>query len=379
VRIEVVRTSPLSLPPDCGLRRDAPRKRRHRQAGYDREFDWYTIFYDVFFSDGELVLSGPPVRSIAREVRADVRIDGRRLTRVQLQDQDRTQCSRVPGVHHGNELAIKVRGSEISARIQSGREELLAGQRVLMTLSKDNNLNWIFDWVSYHVECHGTDAVLFYDNASTVYSVDDIANTLASVPGLATAVIVCWPFKYGPQGGTANRWDSDFCQYGMLEHARRRFLRHARSVVNADVDELVMPIDDRSVYEVAEQSSRGYVQYAGQWISSVPVAYETDWEPSFDDYLYQEPGSRLCAAKWCLVPQMQQRRSVQWRVHDLKGRRTKNDPKLSYRHFRGVSTGWKYSRHEAAISPPVKVVDLELQCALANFRKKSARQPNPRS
>lgn len=40
--------------------------------------------------------------------------------------------------------------------------------------------------------------------------------------------LVPWNFKYGPKGGASTGlknapWDSDFCQYGMMEHAKGAF------------------------------------------------------------------------------------------------------------------------------------------------------------
>src|SRR5690606_8950495 len=138
-------------------------------------------------------------------------------------------------------------------------------------LSQNNDLRWIADWVHFYARLHGADGVLVYDNASSAYSLADLQATLddavskaGAAGGNFPALAVAWPFPYGPQGGMAGAvngvetdWDSDFCQTGSLQHARHRFLRQARSVLNVDVDELVLGTGGRSVFEATEQSRSG--------------------------------------------------------------------------------------------------------------------------
>jgi hypothetical protein len=93
-----------------------------------------------------------------------------------------------------------------------------AGRRVLFTLSKNNRLDWIVDWASFMASVHGCDAVLLYDNASSLYSCANIADALRAIPGIEAVTVVDWPYAYGMLGAT------NFCQATMMENARRRFL-----------------------------------------------------------------------------------------------------------------------------------------------------------
>ena len=56
----------------------------------------------------------------------------------------------------------------------SGPGGAFAGRNCLMTLSRDNALDWIRDWAAFHVREHGADAVLFFDNGSTDYRPEEI-------------------------------------------------------------------------------------------------------------------------------------------------------------------------------------------------------------
>ena len=83
--------------------------------------------------------------------------------------------------------------------------ELFRGKRVMVTMSKDNDLAWIRDWVEFHTRNHGCDAVLLYDNGSTQYEAAKLQEIVAAIPGVDAALVVTWPFSYGPGGGGGMR------------------------------------------------------------------------------------------------------------------------------------------------------------------------------
>ena len=53
--------------------------------------------------------------------------------------------------------------------------EIFRGRRVVLAMSRDNELQWIKDWVLFVVRNHGADAVLLYDNASTKYGAEQLS------------------------------------------------------------------------------------------------------------------------------------------------------------------------------------------------------------
>ena len=120
------------------------------------------------------------------------------------------------------------RQAEIAVR--QNHCDLFRDRKVLLTLSKNNELYWIGDWVRFFARRHGCDAVLFYDNSSTKYDVSEVYETIASIPRIEVVVVVNWPYKYGPQGTDRDvgpqksPWDLAYSQPGVLEHARHRFL-----------------------------------------------------------------------------------------------------------------------------------------------------------
>jgi hypothetical protein len=215
---------------------------------------------------------------------------------------------------------------------------------------------------------HGADAVLIYDNASSRYTAGDLLEAVRTVGGIAEAGIVHWPFRYGPQGTLAKGlWDSDFCQLGAWEHARRRFLANARSVMNSDIDELVLCEDGRSIFEKAEGSLMGIARYSGRWVIGTGEPQATlPRHRDFDVMLrpqiqrgrfFLKHDAVSCFPKWTLVPRRCPDRS-QWKVHTIGGwmpARLKT-PGVGFRHFREIGGNWKYDRKVRETFAPVRHV-----------------------
>lgn len=350
--IPQIELSRLDLDLSRSLRRKPPRPRKYRQAGYHEQFDFSAVLYDCFLApDGETVVClGPPLFNLKRKVLRPIerafnipffsRRDLRHLDHV-MQLRLRTDMR-----------AVAVRSSRFqqeTIKVQPNYCELFRSRRVLITISKDNELTWIRDWVQFHASSHGCDAVLMYDNGSTKYDTDRLHKTISSVPGIAVVVVVTWPFLYGPGGAPSGRWDSDFAQYGMLEHGRLRFLAFAEGVINADVDELVMTRNSRSVFDLAKNSRTGYLQYTGTNIENVSHLDLAD-TCRHAHFCYRNAPPRPTTRKWTVVPSRCPETS-QWRVHDVVGMHP--DPiasaQVQHRHFMGITTGWK---RPVAMPPP---------------------------
>jgi hypothetical protein len=240
---------------------------------------------------------------------------------------------------------------------------LFEGLRTVFTLSKNNDLTWIKDWLDFYVRIHKANAVLFYDNGSTDYTARELLATLSSVSGIETAVLVNWPFKHGPTGVDLNKnWDSNFSQLGMMEHARNRFLRRARSVLNCDIDELVMSKDQRSIFQEAEESFFGVIAFPGDWVVGIqgatregspsePVRFK-DFQFVLNEFgrgrLHWGPARRTrCQPKWALIPGRMPAKA-RWHIHYIEGWPASRlrSRTFCFRHFREISTSWKYNRRK---------------------------------
>jgi SAM-dependent methyltransferase len=280
---------------------------------------------------------------------------------------------------------------------QLAANHLYAGKRVLYTLSKDNDLRWIIDWIRFHVRNHGANAVLLYDNASTKYSGEELERSLRQAFPQLEVNVVQWPYKYGPQGLSRDSgWDSDFCQAGAFHDARFRFLDRASSVLNCDIDELVVSSNGGSIFEATEKARNGCLVFGGHWLSNA-IDERRDKLNSWSDvrhsyFKYAERStSDPCPNKWCVVPGRCDIKD-QWRTHSILGKDSTacHTRIFSYRHFRSVSTNWKYQRSRSGpFDPHLHKLDNALDIAfmragLAPIRSRPpqllsrlARQINP--
>jgi hypothetical protein len=365
----LIALSPLELNTQHSLRRKSPRPKQLRGPGYDERFDSLTVFYDCFrTAEGDrTIMLGPPLFNLERKVLRTLRRAYRipwfsRIPVLRLDRQSQLRIGQIgdldlpPGLFRQNRLVI-----------QPNCSDLFRGRRVVVTLSQDNQLQWIKDWTRFFVSNHGADAVLLYDNASTIYRSDEIREAINSVSGVAVGIVVDWPYPYGIQDH--RRWDSDYCQYGMLEHARHRFLAQARAAVNSDIDEFPITKGGQSIFDLTLRSGTGYLKYGGQWVENASASPDAKTDHRrHKHYIYRstspthDNSDDPWTHKWAVVPACCPPES-QWRVHDVLG--VTPDPLSSlahFRHFRAINSNWAYERwHPTEANGADHAVDEELR------------------
>jgi hypothetical protein len=354
--------------PDCVMALAQARER----------FDDETMFFDVFRSDsGESILClGPPLDG-CHPAGLALRLSGphnlspltQRLDapRIKLQHTSRLTVSG-PGLD--DTLLLAAGETSASIAVNQSHAALLAGRRVVTTLSRDNPLPWIRDWAVFYVRLHGADAVLLYDNGSKDYTLEEIAAALSGIAGLRDVVIVSWPFPYGLGVGLEPRAPSvdNFCQTGSLDHARRCFCPQARSVLNVDIDELLPP-RKRTIFEKVEESPHAVLLFHGVWAEAPGIDSaealrrvrhrdcRSVWQSQID-MLALRKTETLCRTKWVAVPS-RCHPDVEWGVHDIypatdnahETQRSwrKRDRSMAYRHCRQINVGWKTDRWRSSV------------------------------
>ncbi len=282
-------------------------------------------------------------------------------------------------------LVLDAGGRRLPMAVNESHAGLLADRRVLVTVFKDYPLPWIRDWATFYVRLHGADAVLLYNNGSEGYTSDDVAAALSDIPGLREIVIVSWPFRYGMGGRPGEPALDNFCQTGALDHARRCFCPHARSVLNVDIDELLPP-GEVSIFERAETSPYAVMLFRGIWAEAPGIdslealrgVRHRDcsfaWQSQMNVFALGR-AETLCRTKWVAVPS-RCLEDVEWGVHDIYPA-NKNahvtqrswrvlDRSLAYRHCRQINTGWKTDRWRSSDDfDDVCSLDLEMAGAFA--------------
>lgn len=338
MKSEIFTTNPVFF--NDGIRREIPRPVEKRQPGYEDLYDDSTLFYDIFRYGSRIVLSGPPLFNLIDEIKSAKFIIGEYIFDAYISDKWKTQRSYIDCQLHDDEIKIESKISSGTYSISCDNSSIFDGKKVLFTLSKNNKLDWIYDWAEFHVKTHGVNAVLLYDNNSDNYTLEDIQEALNSVNGLESIGIVHWPYKYGPGAGDIGNWDSDFCQYSLIEHARRRFLSRAIGVINADIDELVVCNDGTSIFTKLLLSPKGAISYNGIWLE--PVGDFPD--PRHKNFRYfrtaRDPATKKWTAKPSAIPD-----DVQMHVH---GFGSSFEPlyfdDVKHRHFSAINYDWKTKR-----------------------------------
>ena len=351
--------SSCTIAPDAHVRRDSPRPLEQRNAAYAGQYDWDTLFYDVYRVGRHIVFQGPPFFNLLDPLKQSPALRGKfRWPWGKAEHVGRDKRGEIWLREESDRILLDNPLGRFEIEVQPNLSHLFAGRRVIHTLSKNNAIRWIVDWINFYVAEHQADGVLLYDNASTDYSAEELQGELRAVfPDLAIHV-VHWPFKYGPQGGLAGAvngqetpWDSDFCQTGSLQHARFRFLLEARSVLNADIDELVLSSCGRSIFAATEESRARFIKFPGAWICTAGPRPVSTTDCRHADFTFRDRQEReICPPKWCIVPDPSRAKRESWSVHNLFG--SPHNRALSgefeYRHLKGISNNWKYNRWEEA-------------------------------
>jgi hypothetical protein len=380
------------LPETSEYHREPARPVERRQANFDAQFDWHTVFYDCFRVQGtQAMLIGPPLTRFAGildslKIRAlpsgnDCRYEVHHIFTTAFANR-RTDnlCQILIEVAEGDTcLQLQTIAGSKLLDIRPSARQFFRGRRVLFTLSKNNHPSWICDWMRFHRDLHGADAVLLFDNGSTIYTAEALLEKMNQVSGYSSVCVVSWPYKYGPQGVGRGTWDSAFSQDGAMEDARWRYLAEAYAVLNCDIDELSLSAEG-NIFDQAVASTAGYVKFSGRWVTprngeeaeTIPRHQESTQQmlPQWRWQGFRPKDTKLCPAKWAVVPNRCPA-NAHWSVHEIVGMRTRKMKRneTSYRHFSRISTNWKDNRKSIEhCDPRRQKEDTRLQQAFARVK-----------
>ena len=196
---------------------------------------------------------------------------------------------------------------------------------------------------------HGLQGLVFFDNDSEKYSTQDVHTALLGVNGLEKLRVLSAPFPYGSTLNSINKHSSKFLTAGLLNIARLRYFQSAAAVLVTDVDELVTPTPEGSVFTLAQHSPFGYIAFRGRWRYPEPVDSK---HIRHVNHVYRSTNDRLSRArKYCICPRGFFR-FLRWHTHRVgtglfKKNAVKNaltTSRIEYWHCRKISTFWKNPR-----------------------------------
>lgn len=341
-------TNPIILPHNSDIRRHPPRKLEDQQTDYYSKFDFNTVFSDVFKTDSKLIAIGPPFLNLLPALEnASFFINSAKAISETVEFHELNRCSRLeidltkfPTPIVPERLTIRSPHFDLTCSVGSSHSDVFEGKNVLVTLSRDNDLEVIRNWIELHISANKIDAVIFVDNKSSQYSKEELLQCLSSIEGLKVSYLVDWPHLYGPTGGPNQKWDSDFGQHQVWEWTRRRFLDKARTVTISDVDELPLTASGAPVGDVALKTESGVFAYPMRSVVPrlIPDAKDRDVR-SFFDFNYFQPGS-TGSNKYTYVP-AKLRNSQQLLVHRVDGAVPETPEPAFARHFIGLHRNWR--------------------------------------
>lgn len=318
---------------------------------FNDNFDWDNLWYDcVQLNENQTILIGAPIYGAKDWFKDNAGFgdSDNNLLNYQFYELDRVGYTVVQTHKLDSHIVMLSKDTDPIAIKVNVNDGYFNGHKVMVTLQRDNPIEWIEQWMDYHYRVHGIDGFLIYDNSSSSYTVGELDHRLSR--DYLKLKIVPWPYPYGPQGSDHAPWDSDYGQYCMLEHAKYRYLSHASMVLNNDIDELIVTKGPtlEQIREQLDQGQQHCLYYLGKWIEPHDVpnnkgAYEIPFSARrFRDYCCMDSNNkRGIGNKWMLVPKhcMQ----YQWRVHQISGPAGQSTD-LYYAHYLAMNTNWSWPR-----------------------------------
>ena len=307
-----------------------------RQPNFDDFFDFDTLFYDVMISESGLLFICPPLdEDMLYALISKTKINGKVLETFNPSIFQSQKVSKII-VDISGEVEDNIHVDVVDKKIiLQSFKPITDKKRVLYTLQKDNNIDWIKGYVNWYIKTQGIECVIIYDNNSTVYTSLELQNALNSLD--CEVIVTSFNFPYGPVAALGSSWDSDLCQYGAFEHVRYRLSKDVL-LFNFDIDELLI-----SDFISGENDKR--ISFCGRWAflddkSSGEVIHNTH------SILDKEV---KCSKKWVVnlssIPQ-----SAFLQVHNLYGINFDSDRENEfYIHFRSANNSWQYKRSDGLI------------------------------
>ena len=115
----------------------------------------------------------------------------------------------------------------------------------ISTLQKNNDIQWVIDWILWHRRLHNVERIVLYDNGSTNRT--ELIENLKALEPEVKIIFVDWSFPYGISPYKAT-------QDGSLNHCRIRFPIKHGYCINLDIDELLVRSGEKKLLDYLNAS-----------------------------------------------------------------------------------------------------------------------------
>ena len=206
------------------------------------KYDYKTLFYDCWIYDNKLTCMGPKLESLYEDLfPLKITINNKEYS-YEL-DNQMNKCTFLTinnidkpsnNIYH---ILIETNSSNLMrfSLILTEIKPFLQ-ESVLVTLQKNNKIQWIKDWVNYYLKNY-VDAIIIYDNNSLNFN--EIVKTFKDNDKV---YIHSWNFPHGIINDISYKINKDihytYCQRGELNHARLKYSN--TYLYNFDIDEILV-------------------------------------------------------------------------------------------------------------------------------------------
>jgi hypothetical protein len=353
----------IKYPTEWGFKRIPARQQELWVFDFEKNYDWDNLWYDcIQINPNAILLIGPPLYSTKDWIKNTCKFldNNNQPLHFNFYEMDRVCITVLDTNIPVNNLRFVGQHGEVVIPVSQPSMEF-NGKKTIVTISRDHPVEWLEQWIDYHLCVHGIDGFIIYNNQSANYTSQELQNALNRPD--ATIKIVDYDVPFGCMGGgtwewngksgSSLPWDSDFSQYIMLEHAKWKYLHAALLAINADTDELLtiqspnnVSLDHIAAY--CQVNSNSVWLYKGVWIEPIDsVTQQEACDVPYSDrkfynyYQTTHSNQRGIGIKWMLNPQ--KNLTHQWMLHRTSGPHMETN-EISFGHYLAMNTSWSWPR-----------------------------------
>ena len=333
----------VKIPQSCGLKRKLPPNRgtlitRKYTRSFEKDYDWYTFCVDAIrVSRTEVLLICPRLEGLERLFQIKTKT-GRNISFIV--DRISAWTDHVIVKTTLNEFVVDFQGELATVKV-TDRSERFKGKNIITTTQKDENINWILDWVGYYKKLHKIDSFIIYDNNSSTYTPEELENTVREAHPDVDFVVENMNIPYGAR---TTRCNCAYTQNTGFEHLKQKYAWCAKSVANHDIDE-IMYLQEGLEYDqlIDEMISKNisFYTYHGHHVDIFDQEHKvTSDKLDYDQLKYYNYYRSICIGKqtkWVCLPS--KRMNVAWTTHGMNetrgglGDSFRMTNKISYGHY----------------------------------------------
>jgi hypothetical protein len=352
----ITQPNPVFLDSDGGLERAPDGAELQRADDFWEGFDRFALFYDVFRdANGKRVwFVGPDPKNLLGDL-VDCRVEGIQsghIGHLKIIKSHENIAGYIDMPASDHQFTLVISGQRIFGNIGENHCDRFHGKRVLLTMNQDNDLQWIEDWANFYAKEHGADSICIFDNNSSNYDPADLAAHLEKIESISSAQVIQWPFIYGvidkigqDHGLNPN---VSFAQPPMFPAFYLRFGLNAASILNVDIDELVLSLSGKSIFASAEKRFFGTIKFDRFLVENVRENVYDGHASVFQGFHFRDKkrlGRQDHLRKWVIAPGKLKRTKacpMPW-THRVYGVLNPYPVSKDFKcyHFASVNTGWR--------------------------------------